>query len=442
MKRKPRTLAGRIATVQTLVTLVALGVAVAATAAVVTGVLHRREDRGLHELAGRVAGLLDRQEVANFDRPWIENEIEELRPSSMRVEIRERAGRLITEAGPALDMSASQTGCRSRGDVRVCAIGAGPFLIVIGASEADDLATRDSFVLAMAIIALFGGLIVTLSSRVVARRGLAPLSELAARIEAIDPAAGQRIGLHSGVVEVDAFASRFDLLLARFEEALARERRLTAHASHELRTPLTIARAEVEGLATAADGRAANLRALAALDRLSELVEALLWFARAQVRLDDASMEIVNVADVVRAQIAERERAHPSLVTRCDLPDEALVRGDERLLSRVIANLLDNAAKHGDGGIVAVRAELDGTAVRVAVVNRDGQGRLTERAFEPFFRGPRAAGLPGFGLGLPFARAVARAHGGELSIGSPPVEHTELVLRLPAVAWSDAPGAS
>jgi signal transduction histidine kinase len=245
------------------------------------------------------------------------------------------------------------------------------------------------------------------------------------------------------MVELDAFASRFDQLVARFEEALARERRLTAQASHELRTPLTVARAEIEGLATATDARAANLRALAALDRLSELVEVLLWFARAQVRLDDASMEIVNVADVIRTQVAERERAHPSFVARCQLPDEALVRGDERLLCRVVANLLDNAAKHGGGGIIELRAELDRALVRVAVVNRAGQGgELTERVFEPFFRGPRAASQPGFGLGLPFARAVARAHGGELTLGSLRFERTEVVLSLPAVAWSDAPGAS
>ena len=439
---KPRTLAGRMAAAQTVVTLLALGVAVAATAAVITGLLHRREDRSLHELAGRLAGLIDGQEVATFGRPWIENEIEELRASSMRVEIREHGGGLVIEAGPALDLSGSATGCQSRGPVRLCAIGAGPFMVVVGASEADDLATRDSFVLAMVIVALVGGLAVTVSSRVVARRALAPLSQLAARIAAIDPGAGQRIGLRSGVLEVDSFAARFDQLLVRFEEALARERRLTAHASHELRTPLTIARAEVEGLATAPDGTAANLRALAALDRLSELVEALLWFARAQVRLDDTSMEIVNVADVVRTQVAERERVQPSLIARCALPDEALVRGDERLLARVIANLLDNAAKHGDGGTVTIRAEFDGAAVRVAVVNRVRDGELDERAFEPFFRGPHASGLAGFGLGLPFARAVARAHGGELSIGSPPSNHTELVLRLPAVAWSDAPRAS
>jgi signal transduction histidine kinase len=161
------------------------------------------------------------------------------------------------------------------------------------------------------------------------------------------------------------------------------------------------------------------------------------------VRLDDDAMEIVNLADVVRAQIAERARAHPAFAVRCQLPDEALVRGDERLLCRVVANLVDNAAKHGDGGVIELRAALDGATVRVAVVNRAAQrGELTERAFEPFFRGSRAADLPGFGLGLPFARAVARAHGGELVIGSPGAERTELVLSLPAVAWSDAPGAS
>ena len=439
----PRTLAGRIAAAQTLVTLLALGAAVGVTSTAVTGLLDRRADRSLHEIADRVAGLLGGQDVASFGRAWIDNEIEDLRPSQMRVEIRDRAGRLITEAGPALDVAGIRTGCESRDALRMCAVGAGPFVVAVAASEADDLATRNSFVVTMAIVAALGGLAVTFSSRAVARRALVPLSQLATRIEAIDPGAGQRVDLRSGMAELDAFAARFDQLVARFEEALARERRLTAQASHELRTPLTVARAEIEGLATTSDGAAASLRALGALDRLSELVEALLWFARAQVRLDDAAMEIVNLADVIRAQVAERERTQRSPVARCRLPDEALVRGDERLLGRVVANLLDNAAKHGDGSGIELRAELDGAVVRIAVVNRAGPcDQLTERVFEPFFRGPRAAGLPGFGLGLPFSRAVARAHGGELALGSPGGELIELVLRLPVVAWSDGPSAA
>ena len=63
-------------------------------------------------------------------------------------------------------------------------------------------------------------------------------------------------------------------------------------------------------------------------------------------------MEVVNLADLVRDQIA----AQRDIAIACSLPDEALVRGDERLLGRVTANLLDNAVKHGRGATIAIRA--------------------------------------------------------------------------------------
>jgi signal transduction histidine kinase len=319
----------------------------------------------------------------------------------------------------------------------MCTVTSGGFLVSAAASEADDLATRDAFIVVMVLVTGLAGAFVTFSSRVIARRALQPLAHLTARISAIVPGSGQRIALDTGIAEVDTFAVRFDDLVLRFEDALARERRLTAQASHELRTPLTIARAEIDALSSAADAPLARARSLAALDRLSELVEILLWFARAQTRLDDEAMDVVNLADVVRAQLAERAQAQTSFIARCDLPDEALVRGDERLLGRLAANLLDNAVKHGDGGVIELHAELDAGRVHLTVANRSRlAGELTERVFEPFFRGPRAAGLPGFGLGLPFARAVARAHGGDLAIGSSNIDQTELVLSLPVLAWS------
>ncbi|MGH9885993.1 MAG: sensor histidine kinase, partial [bacterium] len=191
------------------------------------------------------------------------------------------------------------------------------------------------------------------------------------------------------------------------------------------------------------DPSLARERALAALDRLSELVEILLWFARAQTPLDDAGMDIVNLADVVRTQVADRSRVEPSFVACCDLPDEALVRGDERLLCRVAANLIDNAVKHGEGGAVELRAGHDAGLIQLSVTNRGQLGSdLVERVFEPFFRGPRTSGLPGFGLGLPFARAVARAHGGDVVLGEGRGDETVLVLQLPMVAWSDPSAAS
>jgi signal transduction histidine kinase len=436
-----RTLAGRIAAIQTVVTLLALAAVVTATTVTVTALLNRRADRGLRDIAGRVAALTDGQDPASFGTPWIEREIDEIRPTTMRVEIRDQAGRVLAATGPALellDADAAAPGCHTRDTTRMCAITTGAFAVSVAAGEADDLATRDAFLVAMLFVTGLAGALVASSSRAVARRALRPLSQLSARISARDPGSGKRLAMNCGIVELDSLAARFDDLVARFDDALARERRLTAQASHELRTPLTVARAEIDALASPANAHVVRQRALAALDRLAELVEILLWFARAQAHLDDAAMDVVNLADVVRAQVAERARVQPSFAVRCALPDEALVRGDEQLLCRVAANLIDNAVKHGDGDAIELRAERDGGLVRFSVVNRGRLAdELTERVFEPFYRGPRAAGSPGFGLGLPFARAVARAHGGDLVVGAGNSDETVLVLRLPVLAWND-----
>jgi signal transduction histidine kinase len=438
---RSRTLAGRIAVTHTIATLLALAGVVAATTISVTTLLNRRADRALRDIAERAAPLTGGQEAASFGTPWIEYELDEIRPAWMRVEIHDQAHRILAATGPALELPArdvAESGCRTHDTTRICVITAGMFFVIAAASEAEDLATRDAFLVAMLIVTALAGALVTFSSRSVARRALRPLSRLTERISAINPGSGDRVALTSGIAELDRFAARFDELVSRFDDALARERRLTAHASHELRTPLTVARAEIDALASSVDATQERGRALAALDRLSELVEILLWFARAQVRLDDAALDVVNLADVVRAQVAERAQLDPSFVVRCDLPDEALIRGDERLLCRVAANLVDNAVKHGDGGTIDLRAEREAGMVRLSVTNRGRLAtELADRVFEPFFRGPRAAGLPGFGLGLPFARAVAHAHGGDLVIGEGRNDETVLVLHLPLVAWSD-----
>jgi signal transduction histidine kinase len=282
---------------------------------------------------------------------------------------------------------------------------------------------------------------IALSSRAVTRRAIRPLLELTARVEAVEPGTGERSGFRSDLSELDALGRRFDDLVERFDAALAREKRFSAEASHELRTPLTIARAELEELmASATHDPRALARAVSSIDRLSSLVDALLWFARAQGRLDTEHLEVVNLADIVRDELDVVGRVLALQVTDRCIPDEALVRGDEELLRRAVANLLENAAKHGDGAPAAVRLIQFGDRLKLSIANggRPIPAQFRDGIFMPFFRyrGDEHT-VDGFGLGLPFARAVARAHGGELE-HEPSSEHeVVMLLTLPLVDWND-----
>jgi signal transduction histidine kinase len=430
--------------VQTVVALVALALVTLVTSLTVTTVLTRKTDEALEQVSTRVAGVLQEAQPHHRDSDWAQQEIQELKPVGMRVEVRDQTGRLSVSAGEAISLEGSPQGCADRsvlrscgspaGLFRVCGSRAGNWTVLTAVDRAPDISARHRLLSVLTAACVLAGLAITVATRWVTQQALAPFSELAERIAALDPGGGERLGLHCDLIELAVLEARFDDLVTRFEEALARERRLAAHASHELRTPLTVARAEIEAVAR---GDAGSARALAALDRLSDLIESLLWFARAQNRLDSASMAVVNVADIVRSQIANL--LEPQVPFAYQLPDEALVRGDEHLLRRITANLIDNALKYGDGTTVEIEANRKGDALRLAFTN-GGQTLSPEIGrpiFEPFQRGcAGSADVPGFGLGLPFARAVARAHGGELELAASGGGRTEFVLTLPLVAWS------
>ena len=118
---------------------------------------------------------------------------------------------------------------------------------------------------------------------------------------------------------------------------------------------------------------------------------------------------------------------------KIEMPDELLVLGNEQLLGRAVSNLIDNAVKYAAGDIDVSASEREGQAV--LQVRDRGPGvadELRDRIFEPFFRNPEIRGVrPGHGLGLPLARAVARAHGGDVMIAPNPAQGAVFELSLP-----------
>lgn len=234
-------------------------------------------------------------------------------------------------------------------------------------------------------------------------------------------------------------------------EALAARRRaeatelrgaLLSAVGHDLRTPLTSIKAAAGSLRDArlrlSDGDKAELAATVeeSADRLTALVDNLLDSSRLAAGAVAPVLAPVGYDEVVGRALAGVEGAQ-----RIELDvDEALpeVVADAGLLERVVANLADNALRHGRGAPVAVRGSAYGDRVELRVVDR-GPGRARRDLFTPFQSTGDRSGTTGVGLGLSVARGFTEAMGGSLAAEDTPGGGLTLVVALPA-ARRAAPG--
>jgi signal transduction histidine kinase len=253
----------------------------------------------------------------------------------------------------------------------------------------------------------------------------------------------RRIGLDRGPSEVVALAASFDAMLGRLQEASEVQRRLIEEASHELRTPLAV-------LATGADAllahpeptvevyRAGVERTRRATTRMQVVIDALLVDARSRARaIERRPADLVAlVRDVVDdVSVVARARGVDVVTTGVAAAPAAV---DEVTVRRAVANLVDNAIRHGpDGSAVEVDVAVTDGEVVVAVTDHGPGIAVDERArvFERFWRGAGDRGGagdtgPGAGLGLPIARQVAQAHGGDVELQSPGAAGDGCTFRL------------
>jgi signal transduction histidine kinase len=269
-----------------------------------------------------------------------------------------------------------------------------------------------------------------------ALRGLQQITATARRVS--QDTLDERIALEGPRDELKELADTFDAMLERLSSAFASQRRFVANASHELRTPLTVMRTELE--VTLADPDATNeeLRAMAvavheAMDRTERLVQALLTLARSEGAVARRDPLDLSAAAKLALEHTSREAQAGDLTITTDL-HAAPVRGDRRLLERLVANLVENAVRHNhSGGRVSVTtATRDGHAI-VDVVN-DGDvldPATLPRLLEPFQRIDRGARGDGAGLGLSIVRSVAQAHGGSVSLAACPNGGLRAMVTLP-----------
>lgn len=247
-------------------------------------------------------------------------------------------------------------------------------------------------------------------------------------LEALLAAALDREALQREVVETQALRRSDDIKTA-----------LLRAVSHDLRSPLTAIAAAGEALAspglTAQEREQLAAAVVGEASRLSRLVDKLLDLSRLQGGAADPRTEWCSVEEVLRA--AMEETPHAAGWSVGIDPELPLIRADAAQLERAFANLLENAARHGGGHPVAVRARAVGHRVLVRIVDR-GPGipeRERERIFEPFHRGVSGAASDGAhagsGLGLAVVRGFVEANGGRVWAESLPGQGAAFVVELP-----------
>jgi signal transduction histidine kinase len=245
-----------------------------------------------------------------------------------------------------------------------------------------------------------------------------------------------------------ANARRFEderLMVKRLVELDEMKRDFIANVSHELRTPLTV----IQGMGKTLGQRWDRLddemrrdllsRVNSNADALADTINALLDFAQLEAGRLEAKPVPFDVGALVERSVERLSSLFGERSLAVDVERGLVVAGDERLIERVLDNLLSNAAKYtSDRAQVKVSAAtVDGDAL-VAVAD-DGPGidagdlkHLGERFFRGGDRQARAA--RGSGLGLAFAREVLELHGRSLDVESQPGRGSTFAFRLPLAA--------
>jgi signal transduction histidine kinase len=259
-----------------------------------------------------------------------------------------------------------------------------------------------------------------------AGRAVRPIQRVRRAAEAVQATdLSRRIGLARGPTEVVELAAAFDALLDRLERAADLQGRLVEEASHELRMPLSVLLTNAEVLLAHPEPtvelyRQGLRRSGEVAARLQATVGELLVDARGRARA--VARRPADLTALVGRVAAEAGvlAARRSVRLAVAGPAAAPCAVDEPTVRRAVANLVDNAIRYGPAGsVVEVRVELADAEAAVVVTDHGAGIPAAEQArvLDRFWRG--RPDVPGTGLGLPIARQIARAHGGDLTLRSP-----------------------
>ena len=262
------------------------------------------------------------------------------------------------------------------------------------------------------------------------RRLTAPVRTLAAAAEALGRDVNAPPLPETGPEEVATAAAAFNTMASRIRRFVDDRTALLTAIGHDLRTPITRLKLRAEFL----DDDELRGKMLTDLDEMEAMVNATLAFGR-DARTTEKIVPL-DLAELIRTILDEAADTHPDTADKLsyDGPSHLTVRLRSLATKRALTNLISNAFKYG--GSARVRLEPPAGGFVTVIVQDDGPGiplDELDRVFEPFHRleSSRNRETGGTGLGLPIARDIVRAHGGDVILSNRPTGGLAARVTLP-----------
>ncbi|HLG80620.1 MAG TPA: ATP-binding protein [Bradyrhizobium sp.] len=293
-----------------------------------------------------------------------------------------------------------------------------------------DISDLDSFAASIKLAVISGAVLIftlaAMASVLVTRRTVGRIEQINATSRAI-MASGldQRIPLRGSHDEWDRVAENLNQMLDRIQTLMGEVKQVSDNVAHDLRTPLTRMRGRLEkaylGARAAESDQALIGDTIADLDAVLRIFASIVRIAQIETQARQGGFRTVNLVEIAGEVVELYDAAAEQYGTRLALAGdrEVLATCDRDLIFDAIANLVDNALKHGRaGGEVVVACDvMDGQPV--VSITDDGPGIPPcehEHVFKRFYRLEQSRYTPGHGLGLSLVAAVARLHGASIEM--------------------------
>ncbi len=315
------------------------------------------------------------------------------------------------------------------------------YLAIGRALDYNDKVIRDftrNYIILVPVVIFLSGLL----GWFLAGKALDPVNSVAKTAQRITHSnLDMQIPLRGAGDELDRLIEAFNHMMTRLNRSFEQIRQFSTDVSHELRTPLTVVRGQLEvamfTAKTVDHHREAMAEALEGVDRLSNIVRALLMLSQAesgQLALQKTQLDFTGlVRDLVDQHQIPAEAQ--GLRLSADLGVTCMIYADRVQIERLVSNLLGNAIKYTpSGGEVKVRLIRSFDQVKL-IVEDTGVGIAPDHLphiFDRFYRVPSADPEKGLGLGLSFVAWIVKAHDGTVEVESKLDQGTRFIVTLPA----------